>query len=754
MTIKKTLSAFAVGLLFASCASDGAHQTALSEQDTHIEARVDSLVSLLSFEEKLGQMNQISSVANLEEITQLVKDGKVGSILNEVDPVRINALQHMAVEQSKHHIPILIGRDVIHGFKTIFPIPIGQAATFNPEIARIGARVASIEATAAGVRWTFSPMVDIARDARWGRIAEGYGEDVYLTSVMGAATVRGYQGDDLADPASMAACVKHFVGYGACESGRDYNSTFIPERVLRNVYLPPFKASVDAGAATIMTSFNDNDGIPSSANPFILKTVLRDEWNFNGFVVTDWGTIAELVVHGVAPDKLTAAAMAVNAGVDMEMASWVLATNPVDKLIEKGLSKSAVDEAVRNVLRVKFKLGLFENPYVDVHKASMMYAPTSLAAAKEAAIESAILIKNKNNVLPIKSSVKRILVVGPMADAPYEQMGTWAFDGEESHTVTPLAALRKQYGDRVKIDYMPVLSYSRDRSTRGFSAAVAAARRADVVIAFVGEEAILSGEAHSLANLDLVGAQGDMIEALSKVKTPLVSVVIAGRPLTIEKQLNESDAMLYSFHPGTMGGPALAELLMGDAVPSGKTPLSFPRMVGQVPIYYNHHNTGRPSNGHEQLLYDIPLKPGQTSTGCRSFYLDAGETPLLPFGYGLSYTTFEYGPVHLSATTLGKDDVLKLTARVKNTGKIKATEVVQLYIQDRCASVTRPVKELKRFARVSIAPGETKNVEFELPISELAFWTRDMKHEVEAGEFRAWIAPNSASGQPVNFVVH
>lgn len=754
MNIKKTLSAFAVGLLLASCAPSGSSQVALSEEDARIEARVDSLISLLSFEEKLGQMNQISAVANIEDITQLVKDGRIGSILNEVDPARINALQRLAVEQSEHHIPILMARDVIHGFKTIFPIPIGQAATFNPEVARMGARVAAIEATSVGVRWTFSPMVDIARDARWGRLAEGYGEDVYLTSVMGAATVRGYQGDDLADPTSMAACVKHFVGYGAAEAGKDYNSTFIPERVLRNVYLPPFKAAVEAGSATLMTSFNDNDGIPASGNPFILKTILRDEWGFNGFVVTDWGTIPEMNTHGFVKDTISAAGVAINSGVDMEMASWVLVSKPADKLVEAGLKEAEVDRAVRNVLRVKFKLGLFENPYVDENKASAMYAEASLEAAKEAALQGAILLKNEGNTLPVKKSVKRILVVGPMADAPYEQMGTWVFDGEEEHTVTPLAALRKQYGDKVKIDYMPVLDYSRDRSTRRISAAVAAARRADVVLAFIGEESILSGEAHSLADINLVGAQADMIEALSKVKTPLVAVVIAGRPLTIEKQLNEVDAMLYSFHPGTMGGPALAELLMGDAVPSGKTPMTFPKMVGQSPIYYNHHNTGRPSNGHEQLLYDIPVKPGQTSTGCRSFFLDAGETPLFPFGYGLSYTTFEYGAVQLSATELGKNDVLKLTATVKNTGKVPATEIVQLYIQDRYASVTRPVKEMRRFARVEIAPGETKTVEFELPISDLAFWTRDMKHEVEAGEFRAWIAPNSDAGTPVSFTVN
>ncbi|GAA6435147.1 glycoside hydrolase family 3 N-terminal domain-containing protein [Bacteroides intestinalis] len=707
----------------------------------------------MTLEEKIGQMNQITSYGNIEDMSSLIKKGEVGSILNEVDPVRINALQRVAMEESRLGIPLLIARDVIHGFKTIFPIPLGQAASFNPQIAKDGARVAAIEASSVGIRWTFAPMIDIARDPRWGRIAEGCGEDTYLTSVMGAAMVEGFQGDSLNSPTSIAACPKHFVGYGAAEGGRDYNSTFIPERRLRNVYLPPFEAATKAGAATFMTSFNDNDGIPSTGNAFILKDVLRGEWGFDGLVVTDWASASEMISHGFAADSKEVAMKSVNAGVDMEMVSYTF-VKELPALIKEGkVKESTIDEAVRNILRVKYRLGLFDVPYVDEKQPSVMYDPSHLKVAKQAAVESAILLKNDKEVLPLQESLKTIAVVGPMANAPYEQLGTWIFDGEKAHTQTPLNAIKEIVGDKVQVIYEPGLAYSREKNPAGVAKAAAVAARADVILAFVGEEAILSGEAHCLADLNLQGDQSALITALAKTGKPVVTIVMAGRPLTIGQEVEESTAVLYSFHPGTMGGPALADLLWGKAVPSGKTPVTFPKMVGQIPVYYAHNNTGRPATRNEVLLDDIAVEAGQTSLGCTSFYMDAGFDPLFPFGYGLSYTTFKYSNVKLSSASLKKDDVLTVTFDLENIGKYKGTEVAQLYIQDKVGSVTRPVKELKRFTRVTLKPGEKKNVSFELPVSELAFWNIDMVKVVEPGDFGLWVATDSQSGEEVFFKV-
>lgn len=750
-TFKITSISLSLGALaMVACSSPNSK---MSENDAKIEQRVEALLSQMTLEEKIGQMNQISSFGNVEEMYDLIKRGEVGSILNLTDVKSINAIQKVAVEESRLGIPILMSRDVIHGFKTIFPIPLGQAASFNPQLAYDGARVAAIEATASGIRWTFSPMVDIARDPRWGRIAEGYGEDPYLTSIMGAATVKGYQTDDLSDPTAMAACAKHFVGYGAAEGGRDYNSTHISERDLRNIYLPSFKASAEAGAATFMTSFNDNDGVPSTANKFVLKDILRDEWGFDGFVVTDWESAKEMITHGFVANGHEAAVKSINAGVDMEMVSYTF-VKELPSALEKGEVKmSAIDDAVRNILRVKFRLGLFENPYTDESAADKaMYADEHLKAAKQAAVESAILLKN-DGVLPIKSSVKSVAVVGPMADAAYDQLGTWIFDGEKEHTVTPLTAIRDLVKNDVKVIYEPGLTYSRDKNEAGVKKAVAAAKSADVVIAFVGEEAILSGEAHCLADINLKGAQSQLISELAKTGKPVVTVVIAGRPLTIRKEVENSAALIYSFHPGTMGGPALADLLWGKAVPSAKTPVTFLKTVGQVPMYYAHNNCGRPVTGNEVLIDNIPLQAGQTSLGCTSFYLDEGWTPLFPFGYGLSYTTFEYSNVKMQSDNLTKDDVIKVSFTLKNTGNVEGTEIAQLYVQDKFGSVTRPLKELKRFMRVNLRPGEEKQLEFELPVGELAFWNIDMQYVVEPGDFALWVAGDSQSGDKIDFVV-
>lgn len=721
--------------------------------DSATEQKIESLLSKMTLEEKIGQMNQLSSSGNIEEMSEQVKNGEIGSILNETDPARINALQRVAMEESRLGIPLLMARDVIHGFKTIFPIPLGQAATFDPQLVEEGARIAAVEASSVGIRWTFAPMIDVSRDPRWGRIAESCGEDTYMNMVMGAAMVKGFQGDSLNDSTAIAACAKHFVGYGAAEGGRDYNSTFISERVLRNVYLPSFEAAAKAGALTFMTSFNDNDGVPSTGNKFILRDVLREEWGFDGLVVTDWNSAREMRVHGFAADDKDAAALSVNAGVDMDMVSGVFIKHLPELIKEGKVKESAIDDAVRNILRVKFRLGLFDNPYVDENRSSILYDEAHLAAAKRAVEESAILLKNEKEVLPLKENIRTLAVVGPMADAPHDQLGTWVFDGEKTHTQTPLAALKAMYGDRVQVLYEPGLTYSREKNAAGIAKALAAARRADAVVAFVGEEAILSGEAHSLADLNLKGAQSELLAALAATGKPLVTVVMAGRQLTIGKEVEASDAMLYLFHPGTMGGPAIADLLFGKAVPSGKTPVTFLKTVGQVPLYYAHNNSGRPASKHFRPLDELPLEVGQTSAGSNSSYMDVGVQPLYPFGYGLSYTTFEYSNVKLSSSELKKDDVLTVTFDLENTGKYEGTEVAQLYVRDKVGSVTRPVKELKRFTRVTLKPGEKKTVTFELPISELAFWNIDMKKTVEPGDFLLWVAPDSQSGEEIAFEV-
>ena len=713
-----------------------------SEKD-ETEKKIDDLLSRMTLHEKIGQMNQLSGG---DWLTEAAEKGEVGSILNCVDPAEINRIQKAAVERSRLGIPILVSRDVIHGFKTIFPIPLGLAATFDPELVESGARVAAVEAASCGVRWTFSPMLDISRDPRWGRIAESSGEDPYLDAVMGTAMVRGYQGNG--DSTSIAACLKHFVGYGATEGGRDYNTVELSERTLRNVYFPAFQAGVDAGAMTLMTSFNTIDGVPSTGNKWLLQDVLRGEWGFDGMIVTDWNSSGEMIMHGFAKDLKDATDLAVNAGVEMDMMSYGYISFIEELVKEKKISEKQIDDAVRDILRLKFRLGLFDNPYVNEEGSKyVLYAPSHLEAAKQSAIESAILLKN-DNALPLKN-VKTLLVTGPLADAPYEQMGTWAFDGDETHSVTPLAALKKDYN----VIYEPGTAFSRDRSIAGIAKAKAAASRADAIVVFAGEEAILSGEAHCLSDLNLQGAQSELIAAMRQTGKKVIVVVMAGRPLTIGRDLENCDAMLYSFHPGTMGGEAIADLLSGKAVPSGKTPVTFLKTVGQAPMYYNHLNTGRPNTGTETLLMDLPLKAGQTSNGCTSYYLDSGYGPLFPFGYGLSYTTFEYSDIALDSREYTAADTIKVKFTLKNSGEYTGTEVAQLYVRDLVGSIARPVKELKGFQRVALNAGESKVVDLSLPVSALAFWNINNEYIVEPGDFQLWVATDSASGEPVGFTV-
>lgn len=747
----------AIGLAaLYSCQGHTGDSAIYKDSTRTVDERVNDLLSRMTFEEKIGQLNQRSywdGEGAMDLFGSQVESGAIGSLLNVPNAELSDSLQKIAVDRSRLGIPLLIARDVIHGYKTIMPIPLGQAATFDTAVVAAGARVAAVEASSDGIRWTFAPMIDISRDPRWGRIAESCGEDVYLSSVMGRAMVRGFQGDNTSDPSSIAACAKHFVGYGASTAGRDYNSTYIPERQLREVYLTPFEEVCKEGCLTYMSSFNDNDGIPASGNRHVLTDILRGEWNFDGFVVSDWASVAEMVNHGFCADRKDAAHKGFNAGVDMEMESGTYLEN-MKSLVDEGLvSMDDIDRSVANILRVKFRLGLFDNPYI-VNPQSVKYCNEHLDVARRAATESVIMLKNANSTLPLDSNrIRRILVTGPMAHAPHDQLGTWVFDGEKSHTVTLLDALRDQYGDKIEIIYEPALGYSRDRSTEGIARAVAAARNADVIIAAVGEESILSGEAHSVADLNLVGAQSMLVSEMAKTGKPLITIVMAGRPLTIGQESEASDALLYSFHPGTMGGPALADLIFGVESPSGKTPVTFVKHVGQVPTYYSRNNTGRPASGSETLLNDIEIEAGQTSLGCTSFWLDAGFGPLYPFGYGLSYGKFDYSNLTLDKETYSNGDTIGISFTLTNNGEHKATEVAQLYVTDKVGSVTRPVRELKGFKRVSLAPGESAVVTFDLPVSDLAFYGIDMKREVEAGEFIVTVGGDSDSGISKDFSV-
>lgn len=725
--------------------------SAVVRTEAQIDSCVNALLARMTLEEKVGQLNQLSGYGTAPEMLANIGAGNVGSILNETDPKVVNTLQRKAVEETRLGIPLIFARDVIHGFRTIFPIPLGQAASWDRALVEQGARIAADEASSVGIRWTFSPMLDVARDPRWGRMAEGFGEDTYLTSELGMAMVRGYQSDDLSAPNTMAACAKHFAGYGASESGRDYNTTWIPEVQLRDTYLPPFKSAADAGAATFMCSFNDINGVPSSGNVHLLQDILRDEWGYDGLMVSDWGSIQQMIPHGYSRDLRHAALQAVQAGVDVDMESYAYISHLKDLVQSGEVPVERLDQLVANMLRLKYRLGLFDNPYVDENKASRFYAGSSLEAAQRAVERSAVLLDN-DGILPLdKKKVKKIAVIGPMADAPYDQAGTWSFDLEKDHSVTPLKALRDMYGAG-NIIYAPGLEYSRQRDTKGFDEALEAASKADVVLYFAGEEAVLSGEAHCRTDLTLPGAQQALLDRLTESGKPVVTIIQAGRPLAIGHEVASSNATVYCFHGGTMTGPGLASLLSGKSNFSGHLPVSFPRTSGQVPIYYNRKNTGRPAEGMT-LIDDIPLEAGQTSTGCTSFYLDAGDGPLFPFGYGLSYTDFAYSLPRISTTELLPGGTMTVSCDVTNTGKCAGEDVVQLYVRDHVGSLIRPVRELKGFEKIALEPGKTKTVTFTLSYDDLSFHGADLKPVTEPGEFSLWISSDSASGTAVPFSV-
>ena len=631
-----------------------------------LEHRIGELLGEMTITEKIGQMRQVDLAAagGPRELHEAIRAGRIGSVLNATGVASVNELQRMAVRQSRLGIPLLIGRDVIHGFRTVFPIPLGQAATWNPGLVRQGANIAAHEAASTGVNWTFAPMIDISRDPRWGRIAESFGEDPYLTGVLGAAMVEGFQGDDLAGIGSIAACAKHFAGYGASESGRDYNTTNIPENELRNVYLVPFKAAIDAGVATVMASFSELDGVPASGNRFLMTGILRDEWRFDGFVVSDWGSIEQLTVHGFAASEKEAAYEAANAGVNMEMASRAYDRH-LAGLVESGrISMRQIDSMVSDILRTKFRLGLFENPFTDPSSYAAIANGHNLQVAKQAALQSVVLLENRNNILPLpRDALRSLAVIGPLADAPRDQLGTWIFDGDPAISQTPLSAIRELVGDGVAVNYARAMENSRSRSLDGFAAAIDAAKASDAVLVFLGEESILSGEARSRAGIDLPGNQAELVRALKGTGKPLVAVIMAGRPLTLGNILDEVDALLYAWHPGTMGGSAIAELLFGIDSPSGKLPVTFPRVVGQVPMYYAHKNTGKPATP-ETFVHIDEVHARQSSSGMTSSHLDAGFEPLYPFGFGLSYTRFSYSEIEVSAAQLASDESLTVRALV------------------------------------------------------------------------------------------
>ena len=737
---KVLLLLLVTGVFFSfSCKREGAGTD-------DIDRKVNALISKMNIEEKIGQMSQLDpgSFDGIESIKAAVRDGRCGSLLNYIGPKEVNEIQKVAIEESRLGIPVIIGRDVIHGFRTIFPIPLGMASSWDPEIVREAFRISSVEASSQGIRWTFAPMIDICRDPRWGRIAEGCGEDPFLTSAFATAMVKGIQGENTADPTSLAACAKHYAGYGYSEGGRDYNATTITEAELRNVVLKPFKAAKDAGALTFMSAFNDLNGVPTSANEFTLRQVLRNEWNFKGCVVSDWGSVMELINHGYALDAKDAACKAINAGVDMEMATSAYSDNIKQLLKEGKITESRIDEAVKNILRVKFKLGLFDNPYVNIEAEKKLLDPSFLEHARKVARESVVLLKN-NGTLPLSTNISSVAVIGPLADSPRDQLGTWCFDGREENSVTPLKAIRDVLGDR-RVNYVAGLKYSRDKNKSDFDRAVAAAKRSDVILFFAGEEWILSGEGQCRGEINLPGAQSELIGALAKTGKPIVMVVLAGRPLAIGDEVEESNAVLYAWHGGTMAGPALADLIFGKESPSGKLPVTFVKGSGQIPFYYYRTNTGRPASARSYTPIDsIPVKNQQTSLGYRSSYLDYGYSALFPFGFGLSYTRFDYSDLSLSTNTLTNNSSLTVKATISNTGSMEADEVVQFYVRDRVGSITRPIKELKGFSRIHLAKGEQKEVEFNLTPADLAFFNGKVT-ATEPGEFDVWVGPNSGEG--------
>lgn len=708
----------------------------LPGHSAEIEKKIDELLARMNLEEKIGQMVQYSC-RDTEDLKRLIAEGKVGSLLNVRGSEKANALQKLAVEKSRLGIPLILGNDVIHGYRTIFPIPLGEASTWDPELIEKACRVAAREARSAGTHWTFGPMVDIARDPRWGRIAEGAGEDPFLGSTMARARVLGFQGESLSNPSTLVACPKHYVGYGGAEGGRDYNTVEMSANTLREVYLPPFEAAIKAGASTLMSAFNELNGLPSSANFFTLTRILRQEWGFRGFVVSDWNAIGELIQHGFAANPSEAGIKALQAGVDMDMEGNVYHSQ-LSQLVREGkFSEKVIDESVRRILRIKFLLGLFEQPYSDLKlERQVTLSKENRSIALDVARKSIVLLKNENNLLPLSKELKALAIIGPLAESKIDPLGTWSCAGRPEDVVTVLEGITSKVPAGTKILYEKGCDVS-GQDTERFEEAINAVSNAEVVIAVLGESAIMSGEAASRASLDLPGKQEDMLKALSRTKKPVILVLMNGRPLSISWAAENVSAILETWHLGVECGNAVADVLFGDYNPGGKLPVTFPRSVGQVPIYYNHKNTGRPP---AQIKYT-------------SKYLDIPSTPLYPFGYGLSYTSFDYSSLKISNEKIGTFGSLTISVDIRNSGSRFGEEVVELYIRDLVSSITRPVKELAGFKRLSLAPGETKTVNFTLGPEHLGFWNEHLEYVVEPGIFKVWVGPNSVEGLEGSFEV-
>ena len=731
---------------------------------TGVDARVEALLRRMTLEEKIGQLSQIGGLALIPDSPkpeEAIRKGQAGSILWLSDPAAINRLQKIAIEETRLHIPLIFGLDVIHGFRTIFPMPLALAASWDPSLIERVQSVAAREARAAGITWTFAPMVDIARDPRWGRIIEGAGEDPFLGAMVAAAQVRGFQGEDVGRPDRLLACAKHFAGYGAADGGRDYDSAYIPDAALWNVYLPPFRAALDAGVATFMSAYEDLNDVPATGNSFLLQDVLRKTWKFQGFVVSDANSVRDLVTHGFARDASDAAYRAFTAGVNMDMASGTYMLQ-LAALVRAGrVPVSAIDRAVRPILAAKFRLGLFERPYADEARAKTVTGtPEHREVARDAARRSAVLLRNEGGLLPLaKDPGKSIAVIGPLADTKRDLLTMWSgFDLDPSPTVTVVQGIRNKLGSQARVEYAQgvqirkvypsmfddmlggpkVEPWSEARAVEEFAKAVELAKRSDVVVLALGELALMSAEWASQSSLDLPGRQQELMEAIAGTGKPVVLVLVNGRPLNITWASTHVPAILAAWHPGMEGGNALADLLFGDANPSGKLPVSWPRNAGQVPVYYAHNLTHQP----------------ETAEGFTSRYWDAPSAPLYPFGYGLSYTEFGLSNLQLKQAVVKLGAPAVLTIDVRNRGKRAGEEVVQVYIHQRAGSASRPVRELKGFEKVALAPGESKTLSFSIGGNERRYWSASVRDWVEEAEsFDVWVGTDARAALHSSFTV-
>ena len=715
---------------------------ATAQQET-IDQKVNSLLKKMTIEEKIGQLNQYTGdnsatgpiTINPNKQSE-IKAGLVGSMLNIIGTKYTRQYQELAM-QSRLKIPLLFGQDVVHGYKTTFPIPLAEAASWDLEAIELAARVAAREASASGIHWTFAPMVDIGRDPRWGRVMEGAGEDTYLGSKIGYARVKGFQGSKLGDLNSVMACVKHFAAYGAAVGGRDYNSVDMSERMLWETYLPPFKAALDAGAATFMNSFNDINGIPATGNAHLQRDILKGKWNFQGFVVSDWGSIGEMVAHGYSKDLKAAALSAITAGSDMDMESNAYRYNLAELIKEGKISVDLIDDAVKRILRKKFELGLFDDPYRysdGKREEKELNNPENRKAALDVAKKSIVLLKNEKQTLPLSKNLKTIAFIGPMVKEYKANMGFWAVDlpdvNYDKWVVSQWDGLQNKVGKNTKLLYAKGCEVDGDNKN-GFAEAVEKAKQADVVILSIGERHNMSGEAKSRSDIHLPGVQEDLVKAIMATGKPVVVLVNAGRPLVFNWTADNAPAILYTWWLGTEAGNAIADVLFGDYNPSGKLPMTFPREIGQIPIYYNHFSTGRPAANDE-------------ATGYVSSYIDLKNSPKFPFGYGLSYTKFNYSDLKLSSVKIKNNESIKVSFQLSNVGKIMGEEVVQLYLQDKFGSVVRPVLELKDFKKIKLNAGESKTIEFIIDKEKLSFYNNKLEWVAESGDFELMIGTSSA----------